>query len=68
MADQIQYSTSSLLGAAVVLVTLIGGMYVMSQLDDYRIGIAESNLRDLEKYVAGLEDRERKTATTCRCT
>ena len=48
-----------LIGVGAGLLGTVIGAFGMLQLDDYRIGRLEYELAELEKYVSGLENRER---------
>ena len=40
-------------------VAFVGALWLMANLDEYRIGQVERTIADLEVYVAALEGRER---------
>ena len=40
-------------------VAFVGALWLMANVDEYRIGQVERNIADLETYVAALEERER---------
>ena len=47
------------IGPILLAVSFVGGLWMMVQLDDYRVTNLEMQVRDLESYVSSLEDRER---------
>ena len=57
MLDKV--TPGNVITTVVVILGLLGGMYVMGKIDDFRIGLLETQLLDLESYVAALEHRER---------